>query len=111
MHALQEWEAEGGGGGYTARGGGGGGGGGDGGGSGGGSGGGGGGAGGGGGGALGTLRKDRVVIGREPVLQWAERVMRVHADRPSVLDIGFHAEKGFGLGVTAEWCVWGFGVG
>jgi hypothetical protein len=87
VHALQQWEAEGGGAGNTARGGSGGGGSGD----------------GGGGGALGTLRKDRVVIGREPVLQWAERVMRVHADRPSVLDIGFHAEKGFGLGVTAEW--------
>ncbi|KAK3252849.1 hypothetical protein CYMTET_37877 [Cymbomonas tetramitiformis] len=52
---------------------------------------------------VGSLRKHRMVIGRAPVLEWAAAVVRVHGAQRSMLEISFKGERGFGLGVTAEW--------
>jgi len=52
---------------------------------------------------LGTLKKMRFVVDREPVLPWAKSLMRVPETRRTEMEVAFRGERGFGVGVTLEW--------
>lgn len=52
---------------------------------------------------VGRLKHERVKVPRgERLLHWALQVMRVHADRKSILEVEFQGEEGTGLGPTLE---------
>lgn len=52
---------------------------------------------------VGRLKHERVKVARnEQLLEWAMQVMRVHANRKSVLEVEFLGEEGTGLGPTLE---------
>ncbi|XP_068802506.1 E3 ubiquitin-protein ligase HECTD1 isoform X6 [Struthio camelus] len=52
---------------------------------------------------VGRLKHERVKVPRgESLMEWAENVMQVHADRKSVLEVEFLGEEGTGLGPTLE---------
>ncbi|XP_061531372.1 E3 ubiquitin-protein ligase HECTD1 isoform X2 [Phycodurus eques] len=52
---------------------------------------------------MGRLKHERVKVPRgDATMEWAESVMRVHADRKSVLEVEFQGEEGTGLGPTLE---------
>lgn len=52
---------------------------------------------------VGRLKHDRVKVPRnDNLLEWAMQVMRVHANRKSVLEVEFLGEEGTGLGPTLE---------
>lgn len=52
---------------------------------------------------VGRLKHDRVKVPRnEDLLDWAIQVMKVHANRKSVLEVEFIGEEGTGLGPTLE---------
>lgn len=59
---------------------------------------------------VGRLKHERVKVPRAPapsaggctLLDWAVQVMRVHADRKSILEVEFSGEEGTGLGPTLE---------
>ncbi|XP_054653507.1 E3 ubiquitin-protein ligase HECTD1 [Dunckerocampus dactyliophorus] len=52
---------------------------------------------------VGRLKHERVKVPRgEAMMEWAESVMQVHADRKSVLEVEFQGEEGTGLGPTLE---------
>ena len=51
---------------------------------------------------LGTLRRDRVTVRRDAVVEDAEILMRHHARHKSVLEVLFRGEEGFGGAVTKE---------
>lgn len=52
---------------------------------------------------VGRLKHDRVKVPRnENLLEWAMQVMKVHANRKSVLEVEFLDEEGTGLGPTLE---------
>ncbi|XP_014350279.1 E3 ubiquitin-protein ligase HECTD1 isoform X6 [Latimeria chalumnae] len=52
---------------------------------------------------VGRLKHERVKVPRgETLMEWAENVMQVHADRKSVLEVEFLGEEGTGLGPTLE---------
>ncbi|XP_060789893.1 E3 ubiquitin-protein ligase HECTD1 isoform X4 [Neoarius graeffei] len=52
---------------------------------------------------VGRLKHERVKVPRgESMMEWAESVMHVHADRKSVLEVEFQGEEGTGLGPTLE---------
>ncbi|XP_076983132.1 E3 ubiquitin-protein ligase HECTD1 isoform X11 [Tamandua tetradactyla] len=52
---------------------------------------------------VGRLKHERVKVPRgESLMEWAENVMQLHADRKSVLEVEFLGEEGTGLGPTLE---------
>ncbi|XP_034174379.1 ubiquitin fusion-degradation 4-like isoform X7 [Osmia lignaria lignaria] len=52
---------------------------------------------------VGRLKHERVSVPRgEKLLDWAEQVMKVHANRKSILEVEFIGEEGTGLGPTLE---------
>ncbi|XP_077476679.1 E3 ubiquitin-protein ligase HECTD1 isoform X1 [Stigmatopora argus] len=52
---------------------------------------------------VGRLKHERVKVPRgEAMMEWAESVMQIHADRKSVLEVEFQGEEGTGLGPTLE---------
>ncbi|XP_070612108.1 E3 ubiquitin-protein ligase HECTD1 isoform X11 [Erythrolamprus reginae] len=52
---------------------------------------------------VGRLKHERVKVPRgESLMEWAENVMQIHADRKSVLEVEFLGEEGTGLGPTLE---------
>ncbi|XP_036006547.1 E3 ubiquitin-protein ligase HECTD1 isoform X3 [Fundulus heteroclitus] len=52
---------------------------------------------------VGRLKHERVKVPRgDSMMEWAESVMQVHADRKSVLEVEFQGEEGTGLGPTLE---------
>ncbi|XP_056151240.1 E3 ubiquitin-protein ligase HECTD1 isoform X4 [Lampris incognitus] len=52
---------------------------------------------------VGRLKHERVKVPRgDAMMEWAESVMQVHADRKSVLEVEFQGEEGTGLGPTLE---------
>lgn len=52
---------------------------------------------------VGRLKHERVKVPRgEQLLDWAMQVMRIHADRKSILEVEFQGEEGTGLGPTLE---------
>ncbi|XP_078675972.1 E3 ubiquitin-protein ligase HECTD1-like isoform X4 [Branchiostoma floridae x Branchiostoma belcheri] len=52
---------------------------------------------------VGRLKHERVKVPRgESLMEWAVNVMRIHADRKSVLEVEFVGEEGTGLGPTLE---------
>ncbi|XP_018579699.1 E3 ubiquitin-protein ligase Ufd4 isoform X5 [Anoplophora glabripennis] len=52
---------------------------------------------------VGRLKHERVKVPRgEQLLDWAMQVMKVHADRKSILEVEFAGEEGTGLGPTLE---------
>ncbi|XP_075224551.1 ubiquitin fusion-degradation 4-like isoform X4 [Lycorma delicatula] len=52
---------------------------------------------------VGRLKHERVKVPRgEQLLSWAIQVMKVHADRKSILEVEFQGEEGTGLGPTLE---------
>lgn len=52
---------------------------------------------------VGRLKHERVKVPRgEAMMEWAESVMQLHADRKSVLEVEFQGEEGTGLGPTLE---------
>uniref|UniRef100_A0AAV2JG34 E3 ubiquitin-protein ligase n=1 Tax=Knipowitschia caucasica TaxID=637954 RepID=A0AAV2JG34_KNICA len=52
---------------------------------------------------VGRLKHERVKVPRgDSMMQWAESVMGVHAERKSVLEVEFLGEEGTGLGPTLE---------
>ncbi|XP_062863376.1 E3 ubiquitin-protein ligase HECTD1 isoform X4 [Trichomycterus rosablanca] len=52
---------------------------------------------------VGRLKHERVKVPRgETMMEWAESVMHIHADRKSVLEVEFQGEEGTGLGPTLE---------
>ncbi|XP_076834406.1 E3 ubiquitin-protein ligase HECTD1 isoform X7 [Brachyhypopomus gauderio] len=52
---------------------------------------------------VGRLKHERVKVPRgETMMEWAESVMQIHADRKSVLEVEFQGEEGTGLGPTLE---------
>ncbi|KAJ8291152.1 hypothetical protein GJAV_G00021980 [Gymnothorax javanicus] len=52
---------------------------------------------------VGRLKHERVKVPRgECMMEWAESVMQIHADRKSVLEVEFLGEEGTGLGPTLE---------
>ncbi|XP_045143797.1 E3 ubiquitin-protein ligase HECTD1 isoform X6 [Echinops telfairi] len=52
---------------------------------------------------VGRLKHERVKVPRgESLMDWAENVMQIHADRKSVLEVEFLGEEGTGLGPTLE---------
>lgn len=52
---------------------------------------------------VGRLKHERVKVARnDRLLDWAMQVMRVHAQRKSVLEVEFLGEEGTGLGPTLE---------
>nr|CAD7200637.1 unnamed protein product [Timema douglasi] len=52
---------------------------------------------------VGRLKHERVKVPRgENLLDWALQVMRIHADRKSILEVEFQGEEGTGLGPTLE---------
>ncbi|XP_023647937.1 E3 ubiquitin-protein ligase HECTD1 isoform X8 [Paramormyrops kingsleyae] len=52
---------------------------------------------------VGRLKHERVKVPRgENMMDWAESVMQIHADRKSVLEVEFLGEEGTGLGPTLE---------
>ncbi|XP_049940581.1 E3 ubiquitin-protein ligase Ufd4 isoform X3 [Schistocerca serialis cubense] len=52
---------------------------------------------------VGRLKHERVKVPRgEKLLDWAVQVMRLHADRKSILEVEFQGEEGTGLGPTLE---------
>ncbi|KOX75373.1 E3 ubiquitin-protein ligase HECTD1 [Melipona quadrifasciata] len=52
---------------------------------------------------VGRLKHERVSVPRgEKLLDWAEQVMKVHANRKSILEVEFVGEEGTGLGPTLE---------
>ncbi|KAJ8391415.1 hypothetical protein AAFF_G00090450 [Aldrovandia affinis] len=56
---------------------------------------------------VGRLKHERVKVPRgESMMEWAESVMQIHADRKSVLEVEFLGEEGTGLGPTLEFYAW-----
>uniref|UniRef100_A0A3Q4BWY9 E3 ubiquitin-protein ligase n=1 Tax=Mola mola TaxID=94237 RepID=A0A3Q4BWY9_MOLML len=52
---------------------------------------------------VGRLKHERVKVPRgESMMEWAESVMQLHADKKSVLEVEFQGEEGTGLGPTLE---------
>ncbi|CAH1173687.1 unnamed protein product [Phaedon cochleariae] len=52
---------------------------------------------------VGRLKHERVKVPRgERLLEWAMQVMRVHAEKKSILEVEFAGEEGTGLGPTLE---------
>ncbi|XP_064230770.1 E3 ubiquitin-protein ligase HECTD1 isoform X5 [Aotus nancymaae] len=52
---------------------------------------------------VGRLKHERVKVPRgQSLMEWAENVMQIHADRKSVLEVEFLGEEGTGLGPTLE---------
>jgi E3 ubiquitin-protein ligase HECTD1 len=52
---------------------------------------------------VGRLKHERVKVPRgEEILSWAVQVMKIHADRKSILEVEFVGEEGTGLGPTLE---------
>ncbi|XP_065451481.1 E3 ubiquitin-protein ligase HECTD1 isoform X9 [Chrysemys picta bellii] len=52
---------------------------------------------------VGRLKHERVKVPRgESLMEWAENIMQIHADRKSVLEVEFLGEEGTGLGPTLE---------
>ncbi|XP_028824890.1 E3 ubiquitin-protein ligase HECTD1 isoform X5 [Denticeps clupeoides] len=52
---------------------------------------------------VGRLKHERVKVPRgDSMMEWAESIMQVHADRKSVLEVEFQGEEGTGLGPTLE---------
>ncbi|XP_054264078.1 E3 ubiquitin-protein ligase HECTD1-like [Macrosteles quadrilineatus] len=52
---------------------------------------------------VGRLKHERVKVPRgDQLLPWAVQVMKVHADRKSILEVEFQGEEGTGLGPTLE---------
>lgn len=52
---------------------------------------------------VGRLKHERVKVPRgEEILNWALQVMKVHAERKSILEVEFLGEEGTGLGPTLE---------
>ncbi|KAM8833425.1 LOW QUALITY PROTEIN: E3 ubiquitin-protein ligase HECTD1 [Synchiropus picturatus] len=52
---------------------------------------------------VGRLKHERVKVPRgDAMMEWAESVMQLHADRKSVLEVEFQGEEGTGLGPTLE---------
>ncbi|XP_029106107.1 E3 ubiquitin-protein ligase HECTD1 isoform X6 [Scleropages formosus] len=52
---------------------------------------------------VGRLKHERVKVPRgENMMEWAESIMLIHADRKSVLEVEFLGEEGTGLGPTLE---------
>ncbi|XP_046664774.1 E3 ubiquitin-protein ligase HECTD1 isoform X3 [Homalodisca vitripennis] len=52
---------------------------------------------------VGRLKHERVKVPRgDQLLPWAMQVMRIHADRKSILEVEFQGEEGTGLGPTLE---------
>lgn len=52
---------------------------------------------------VGRLKHERVKVPRgETLLEWAMQVMKIHADRKSILEVEFQGEEGTGLGPTLE---------
>ncbi|XP_041927406.1 E3 ubiquitin-protein ligase HECTD1 isoform X6 [Alosa sapidissima] len=52
---------------------------------------------------VGRLKHERVKVPRgDSMMEWAESVMQIHADRKSVLEVEFQGEEGTGLGPTLE---------
>ncbi|XP_041122672.1 E3 ubiquitin-protein ligase HECTD1-like isoform X5 [Polyodon spathula] len=52
---------------------------------------------------VGRLKHERVKVPRgDSLMEWAENVMQIHADRKSVLEVEFLGEEGTGLGPTLE---------
>ncbi|XP_021929507.1 E3 ubiquitin-protein ligase HECTD1 isoform X4 [Zootermopsis nevadensis] len=52
---------------------------------------------------VGRLKHERVKVPRgEQLLDWATQVMKIHADRKSILEVEFQGEEGTGLGPTLE---------
>ncbi|XP_053207496.1 E3 ubiquitin-protein ligase HECTD1-like isoform X2 [Panonychus citri] len=52
---------------------------------------------------IGRLRHERVKVPRsDDLLSWAMEVMKIHADRKSILEVEFRDEEGTGLGPTLE---------
>ncbi|XP_032355679.1 E3 ubiquitin-protein ligase HECTD1 [Etheostoma spectabile] len=52
---------------------------------------------------VGRLKHERVKVPRgDAMMDWAESVMQLHADRKSVLEVEFLGEEGTGLGPTLE---------
>nr|XP_015205633.1 PREDICTED: E3 ubiquitin-protein ligase HECTD1 isoform X5 [Lepisosteus oculatus] len=52
---------------------------------------------------VGRLKHERVKVPRgDSMMEWAENVMQIHADRKSVLEVEFLGEEGTGLGPTLE---------
>ncbi|XP_049320167.1 E3 ubiquitin-protein ligase HECTD1 isoform X10 [Astyanax mexicanus] len=52
---------------------------------------------------VGRLKHERVKVPRgETMMEWAESVMQIHADKKSVLEVEFQGEEGTGLGPTLE---------
>ncbi|XP_036397800.1 E3 ubiquitin-protein ligase HECTD1 isoform X6 [Megalops cyprinoides] len=52
---------------------------------------------------VGRLKHERVKVPRgDSMMEWAESVMQIHADRKSVLEVEFLGEEGTGLGPTLE---------
>ncbi|XP_024133712.1 E3 ubiquitin-protein ligase HECTD1 [Oryzias melastigma] len=52
---------------------------------------------------VGRLKHERVKVPRgESMMEWAESVMQIHANRKSVLEVEFLGEEGTGLGPTLE---------
>lgn len=52
---------------------------------------------------VGRLKHERVKVPRgEKLLSWALQVMKIHAERKSILEVEFQGEEGTGLGPTLE---------
>lgn len=52
---------------------------------------------------VGRLKHERVSVPRgDKLLDWAEQVLKVHANRKSILEVEFVGEEGTGLGPTLE---------
>ncbi|MEQ2263222.1 E3 ubiquitin-protein ligase HTD1 [Xenotaenia resolanae] len=52
---------------------------------------------------VGRLKHERIKVPRgDSMMEWAESVMQIHADRKSVLEVEFQGEEGTGLGPTLE---------
>ena len=52
---------------------------------------------------VGRLKHERVRVPRgERLLDWAQQVMKVHADRKAILEVEFQDEEGTGLGPSLE---------
>lgn len=52
---------------------------------------------------VGRLKHERVKVPRgDQLLAWAVQVMKIHADRKSILEVEFEGEEGTGLGPTLE---------
>ncbi|XP_077394935.1 E3 ubiquitin-protein ligase HECTD1 isoform X2 [Festucalex cinctus] len=52
---------------------------------------------------VGRLKHERVKVPRgDAMMEWAQSVMHIHADRKSVLEVEFQGEEGTGLGPTLE---------